>query len=196
MTKRFLLASALAAGLIPAQALAATWNIDPGHSTAGFTVKHLTISTVPGKFGKMAGTIQWDEADITKSSVEATIDATTISTDNPNRDKHLKSPDFFDVEKFPTITFKSTKIEKAGSGLKVSGDLTMHGVTKPVVLAVDGPVAPIKDPWGNTKSGLSATTKINRQDWGVSWSQTLDTGGLVVANDVTISLDLEILKAK
>ena len=196
MRKGYLAAAVLAAALIPAQIFAATWNIDPGHSTAGFSVRPLTITTVPGKFGKVAGTIEWDEADITKSRVEATIDATTIDTDNPDRDKHLKSPDFFDVEKYPTITFKSTKVEKAGSGLKVSGDLTMRGVTKPVVLDVDGPVAPIADPWGNTKSGLTATTKVNRQDWGISWSKTLDSGGLVVGNDVTIKIDLEIAKKK
>ena len=130
-------------------------------------------------------------------NVEATIDATTIDTQNGGRDEHLKSPDFFDVATHPTITFKSTKVEAAGEGrLKVTGDLTMRGVTKPVVLDVEGPVAPIKDPRGNMKTGATATTKINRQDFGVSWSKTLDGGGLVVSDDVWITIELELAQAK
>ena len=173
------------------------YDIDGAHSSATFKVKHLAISTVSGGFGKVAGKVTWDQADLTKSSVEATIDATTIDTQNGGRDEHLKSPDFFDVATHPTITFKSTKVEAAGEGrLKVTGDLTMRGVTKPVVLDVEGPVAPIKDPRGNMKTGATATTKINRQDFGVSWSKTLDGGGLVVSDDVWITIELELAQAK
>jgi len=173
------------------------YDIDTAHSSATFKVKHLSISTVSGGFGKVAGKVTWDQADLTKSSVEATIDATTIDTQNGGRDEHLKSPDFFDVATHPTITFKSTKVEAAGEGrLKVTGDLTLRGVTKPVVLDVEGPVAPIKDPRGNMKTGATATTKINRQDFGVSWSKTLDGGGLVVSDDVWITIELELAQAK
>ncbi len=196
MRKRFLPASALAILCISQQAVAAAWTIDPAHSVAAFTIKHMTVTTVPGAFGKVTGTIEWDEADITKSKVDATIDATTVNTRNEQRDTHLKSPDFFDVAKFPTITFKSTKVEKAGDRLKVTGDLVMRGVTKAVVLDVEGPVAPVGDARGNTKSGLSATTKINRQDFGITWGSSLPGGGLVLGNDVTITIDLEIAKAK
>lgn len=174
---------------------AATWEIDPVHSTAQFKVKHMMVSNVTGEFGKVTGVINYDPADLAKSSVEATIDSTTIDTRSPDRDNHLKSSDFFDVEKFPTITFKSKKFEKAGEGkLKVTGDLTMHGVTKEVVLDVDGPSTEIKDPRGNVKSGASASTKLNRQEFGVSWSKTMDGGGLVVGDDVYITIELEIKK--
>lgn len=183
-----------AAGMAPAVS-AATWEIDPVHSTAQFRVKHMMISNVTGDFGKVTGVITYDPADLGKSTVEATIDATTIDTRNPDRDNHLKSSDFFDAEKFPTITFKSKKFEKAGEGkLKVTGDLTMHGVTKEVVLDVDGPLPEIKDPRGNAKSGATATTKLNRQEFGVSWSKTMDGGGLVVGDDVYVTIELEIKK--
>ena len=173
------------------------YDIDPAHSSATFKVKHLAISTVSGGFGKVSGKVTWDQADPTKSGVEAVIDATSIDTQNGGRDEHLKSPDFFDVATHPTITFKSTKVEAAGDGrLKVTGDLTMRGVTKPVVLDVEGPVTPIKDPRGNMKTGATATTKINRQDFGVSWSKTLDGGGLVVSDDVWITIELEMAQAK
>ncbi len=131
---------------------------------------------------------------MTKSTVEATIDATSINTNEPKRDEHLRSPDFFDTAKYPTITFKSTKVEKAGSNLKVTGDLTMHGVTKPVVLDVDGSTAEAKDPWGNTKRGGVATTKINRKDFGLGWNKALEAGGVVVGEEVSITLDLELNK--
>ncbi len=178
-------------------AAAAAYDIDSAHSSATFKVKHLAISTVSGGFGKVSGKMTWDPADPAKSSVEATIDAASIDTKHGGRDEHLKSPDFFDVASHPTITFKSTKVEKASEGqLRVTGDLTIRGVTKPVVLDVEGPVAPIKDPWGNTKTGATATTKINRQDFGVSWSKTLDGGGLVVSDDVWITIELELAQAK
>lgn len=182
-------------GAVPAAA--SVWDIDTSHSSTTFKVRHLAIATVSGGFGKTSGRVTWDPADPTKSTVEATIDASTIDTQNSGRDEHLKSPDFFDVATHPTITFKSTKVEAAGEGrLKVTGDLTLRGVTKPVVLDVEGPVTPIKDPRGNMKTGATATTKINRQDFGVSWSKTLDGGGLVVSDEVWITIELELAQAK
>jgi polyisoprenoid-binding protein YceI len=155
----------------------------------------MVVAKVRGDFGKMAGTLTLDEKDVTKSKVEATIDATTINTREPKRDEHLRSADFFDVAKYPTITFKSTKVERAGKdGLKVTGALTMRGVTKQVTLNVTGPTEAIQDPWGNLKRGASAATKLNRQDYGISWSKTLDSGGLVVGNEVAVELEVELVK--
>jgi polyisoprenoid-binding protein YceI len=189
--------AALALVLAPALAFgqASTWTFDPAHSHASFSIRHLVISNVRGEFGKMSGSVTLDEKDVTKSKVEATIDATTIDTREAKRDEHLRSPDFFDVANHPTITFKSTKVEKDGkNGLKVTGDLTMRGVTKPVILKVAGPTAEIKDPWGNPRRGVSATTKLNRNDYGVAWSKTLEGGGAVVGNDVAIELEVEMVK--
>jgi polyisoprenoid-binding protein YceI len=178
--------------LVAAPTLADTYKIDPAHTNASFAVKHLLISTVRGEFQKTEGTLVLDPADVTKSKVEATIDVASLNTREPKRDGHLKSPDFFDAAKFPTITFKSTKVEKAGEGaLKVTGDLTMHGVTKPVVLEVAGPSDEVKDPGGNIRRGISATTKINRKDFGVSYGPNA-----VVSDEVTITIDGEFLKQK
>jgi polyisoprenoid-binding protein YceI len=188
--KKLVAAVALALSLAPALAAAAdTYKIEGSHTQSGFAVKHLLISTVRGEFGKTEGTVVIDPADLTKSTVEATIDATSIDTRDAKRDDHLRNADFFDVAKFPKITFKSTKVEKAGEGLKVTGDLTMKGVTKSVVLDVAGPTAEIKDPWGNTRRGLSATTKINRKDFGVSYGPDA-----VVSDVVAITIDAELLK--
>lgn len=152
------------------------------------------IAKVHGGFEKLSGTLQYDAADVTKSSIEVTIDTASINTREPQRDTHLKSADFFDVEKFPTITFKSSKVEKDGDDLKVTGNLTIHGVTKEVGLAVEGPTAEMKDPYGNTKIGASATTKIKRKDFGLSWNAALEAGGVLVGDDVTISLDVQFAK--
>ncbi|RKH12286.1 polyisoprenoid-binding protein [Corallococcus praedator] len=188
-------AIALIAVAAPSFAFATTWELDSSHSSAQFGVKHMMVSTVRGAFSNVKGTINIDDKDITKSTIETTIDATTINTNEPKRDEHLKSPDFFDTAKFPTITFKSTKVAKAGKDkLKVSGDLTMHGVTKPVVLDVDGPTAESKDPWGNVRRGATATTKIKRSDFGLTWNKALETGGFAVGDEVTITLDLEATK--
>ncbi len=193
--KRFLaLFLAVAA---PAAALAqpTTWNLDPAHSHASFTVRHLVISNVRGEFQKFSGAVQLDEKDVSKSTVEATLQAGSVDTGVPDRDKHLRSPDFFDAEKFPTITFRSTKVEKGGDGkLRVTGDLTMRGVTKPIVLAVDGPTAEIKDPWGTARRGLSASATINRKDWGLAWSKTIEAGP-VVGDEVKIEIEAELIKA-
>jgi polyisoprenoid-binding protein YceI len=176
-------------------AATSTWQIDPNHSAAQFAVRHLAISTVRGAFTKVSGTIQLDDKDISKSSVEVTIDADSVDTRVLNRDKDLRSDHFFDVQKYPTITFKSTKVEQVEPGkLKVTGDLTIHGVTKPVVLDVEGPTAAVKDPWGNQRAAANATTKINRQDYGVKWNATMDGGGLVVGDDVAITIDVEMVQ--
>ncbi len=192
MKRLLALALTLAA---PASALAqSSWNLDASHTHSSFTIRHLVISNVRGEFGKTTGTLKLDEKDVTKSTVEATIETATIDTRVPDRDTHLKSADFFDVAKYPTITFKSTKVEKAGEGkLKVTGNLTIKDVTKPVVLEVSGPTAEIKDPWGKTRRGLSATTKINRRDFGLTWSKVIEAGP-VVGDEVAIEIETELLK--
>jgi polyisoprenoid-binding protein YceI len=191
---RIVLTAGLAAVLtLPAAAATTEWQIDPMHSSAQFAVKHLAISTVRGAFTSVKGTVQFDDQDITKSSVDVTIDVNSVDTRVPARDKDLLSDHFFDVAHFPTITFKSTKVEQVAPGkLKVTGNLTIHGVTKEVALDLDGPTAPIKDPWGNQRMAINATTTINRQDFGVKWNATMDNGGLVVGNDVAITIDSEV----
>jgi polyisoprenoid-binding protein YceI len=193
---RFTLGAALAAVLAFSLPAATTdWQIDPAHTAAGFSVKHLMISTVRGQFKGVSGTVVWDDQDITKSKIDVTIDATTIDTSEPKRDEDLKSDKFFDVAKYPTITFKSKNIERVSSGkLKIVGDLTIHGVTKEVVLDVEGPTGPIKDPWGNTRVAASAATRVNRQDYGVKWNANIDGGGVVVGDDVNITIDIEMVK--
>ncbi len=171
---------------------AETWKIDPVHSNISFSVQHMMISQVRGEFDKFSGTISATGTDPASVKIEATIDAASIDTRAERRDADLKSPNFLDVAKYPTITFKSTKIEAAGADKwKVTGDLTMHGVTKPVVLDVTGPSPQIKDPYGNARRGASAATTINRQDFGIAFNKTLDSGGLVVGNDLAISIDVE-----
>lgn len=188
-----LLASIATSGL----ARASSWEIDGSHSSAQFSIKHLMVSNVRGEFSKVAGTLNLDDKDITKSSVDVSIDVNTINTREAKRDAHLKSPDFFDAAKFPALTFKSKKVEKAGADkLKVTGDLTIHGVTKEVVLNVEGPSAEIKDPFGNTRRGATATTKINRKDFGLNWNKALEAGGVLVGEEVNITIDVELLKKK
>ena len=180
---------------LPGAAANSAWQIDPNHSAAQFAVRHLAISTVRGAFTKVSGTVQLDDKDISKSSVDVTIDTASVDTRVEARDKDLRSDHFFDVEKYPTITFKSTKVEQVEAGkLKVTGDLTLHGVTKQVVLDVEGPTAPVKDPWGNQRAAVNATTKINRQDFGMKWNTKMDSGGLVVGDDVAITLDVEMVQ--
>jgi polyisoprenoid-binding protein YceI len=166
-----------------------TWQLDPAHCSAQFSVRHLGISTVRGAFTKLSGAVQYDPAAPGKSSLEATIEATSVDTRVEMRDNDLRSPNFLDVQKYPTITFQSKKVEAAGAGkLKVTGDLTVHGVTKEVALDVDGPTPAMKDPWGNLRMGASATTKINRMDFGVSGRPG------VVGDDITITLDIEMTR--
>jgi len=185
----------LAALAVSSVAGASTWDIDPAHSAAQFNVRHMMVSNVKGEFGKMTGSVNLDEKEIGHSTAQATIDTTTINSREPNRDKDLKSPNFFDVEKYPTITFKSTSFKKVGpEKYKVAGDLTIHGVTKPVVLDVEAPEATTKDPKGNERRGATATTTINRKDFGLTWNKPLETGGVMVGDQVTINIDLELVK--
>ena len=173
-----------------------TWNIDPAHSAAEFKVKHMMISNVKGHFTKVTGTLTLDESDVTKSHVEALIEAASIETRDPQRDAHLKSADFFDVEKFPTLSFQSTRVSHLRDGeLSVEGGLTIRGVTRKVLFSVEGPTPATKDPWGNTRVAVSATTKINRKDFGLTWNAALETGGILVGDEVTITLDVEFLSA-
>lgn len=176
-------------------AFAANYEIDPAHTSAQFSIRHLMVSNVRGEFSKIKGTVQYDPANPAAAKIEATIESNSINTRNSERDEHLRKEEFFDVTKYPTLSFKSKKVEAAGAGkLKVTGDLSIRGVTKEVVLDVDGPTAEIKDPWGNTKIGASATTKLNRQDFGLSWNKALDAGGVVVGDDVTVTIDVELIK--
>ncbi|HJX54219.1 MAG TPA: YceI family protein [Polyangia bacterium] len=179
--------------LSPALAQASTWDVDPAHSSVEFSVRHMMVSTVKGHFQKVKGTVELDEKDPTKSTVEVSIETASIDTREAKRDAHLKSAAFFDAAKFPAIAFKSTKVEKAGKGkFKVTGNLTMHGITKPVVLAVEGPSASIKDPYGRTVRGVMATGKLDRKDWGMTWNQALDSGGMVVSDEVKLEINAEL----
>jgi len=171
------------------------WNLDAGHSSAGFKVRHMMISHSKGEFSGLTGVLTLDEADYTRSTVEASIPVTTLRTGDDSRDAHLKNADFFDVEKFPTMTFKSTRIKSTGGrDYAVTGDLTIHGVTKSVTLTVEDVSGPSKDPWGNERIGLSASTKINRQDFGLTWNSALEAGGVLVGDEVTITLDVQFIK--
>jgi polyisoprenoid-binding protein YceI len=172
-----------------------TWKLDPAHSSAEFKVKHMMISNVKGSFSGLTGTLTEDKNDPTRSSVEALVDIGTINTGDAQRDAHLKSADFFHHEEHPTMSFKSTKVEKKGDGeYRVTGDLTLHGETRPVTFAVEGPSAPGKDPWGNTRIGLSATAKINRKDFGLGWNAVLETGGILVGEDVQITIEAQFIQ--
>lgn len=187
--------STIVALALPAFAFASTWTIDPDHSNIGFKVRHLMVSNVRGSFDKHSGTVEIDDKDITRSKVNISIDTNSINTNVQKRDEHLRSADFFDVTKYPTMTFVSKKVAKAGKDkLKVTGDLTLHGVTKQVVLDVAGPTKESKDPWGNIRKGATATTKINRKDFGLVWNAALETGGVTVGDEVTITLEIEMIK--
>jgi polyisoprenoid-binding protein YceI len=196
-TSRIAILAGLAAVFsLPAAAARSEWKIDPPHSSAQFAVRHLTISTVRGAFTKVSGTVQLDDQDFTKSSVEVTIDAASVDTRVPDRDEDLRSDRFFEVAKCPAITFKSKKVEQvAAAKLKITSDLTIHDTTKEVVLDVDGPTAPITDPRGNQRAAISATTKINRPDYGVQFHAKMDNGGLVVGDEVSITIDVEMVKS-
>jgi Uncharacterized conserved protein len=179
-----------------AKSAVTTWNIDPVHTVAEFKVKHMMVSNVKGQFTGVSGVLELNEANPLNSRVEAVIDAATINTREPQRDAHLKSADFFDVDKFATLSFKSTRVNRVNDvELAVAGDLTIHGVTRSVVFAVEGPTPPTKDPWGGTRLGLTATTKINRKDFGLTWNTVLEAGGIVVGDEITITLEVQFVKA-
>jgi len=171
---------------------ATVWDIDPVHTGVHFSVKHLMVATVRGEFGKIAGTVTLDPRDISRSSIVASIDAASISTREPQRDAHLQSPDFLDVEKYPTIEFRSTRLARTADGFDVSGELTIRGVTRPVVLKVETSDTELRDPFGNLKRGASATAKINRKDFGLVWNVGLESGGFLVGDEVKIEIDVEI----
>jgi polyisoprenoid-binding protein YceI len=189
---RFAITAGLAAALsLPAAAATSTWQIDPAHSSAQFAVKHLAISTVRGAFTKVNGSIQLDDKDVTKSTVDVTIEVNSVDTRVDARDKDLRSDHFFDAEHFPSITFKSKKVEQVAPGkLRVTGDLTIRGTTKEVALDVDGPTAPVKDPWGNQRIGINASSKITRQDFGITY------GPGMIGDEVSITIDAEMIPAK
>jgi polyisoprenoid-binding protein YceI len=179
---------------LPVLAHADTWQIDSSHTSVEFTVRHMMISNVKGQFQKTTGTITANGNDPASAKIDVTIDASSVDTRVERRDAHLKSPDFLDVAKFPTITFKSTKVEAAGPNKwTMTGDLTIHGVTRPVVLDVEGSGSPIQV-MGHTRAGASATTKIKRSDFGLTWNKALETGGVLVGDDIAISIDLEAVK--
>lgn len=194
---RIALASAIALlASLSALAQTSTWTIDPAHSTAQFTVRHLAISNVTGNFTKVTGSVVLNEKDITQSQVSAGIDVSSVDTRVEARNKDLKSPNFFDVEKYPTIEFKSKRIVSSGGKLQVIGDLTIHGTTREVTLDVDGPTPELSDPWGNSRRGISATTTINRRDFNLTYNSLLKTGEAVVGDNVKIQIDAEMVKKK
>jgi len=188
------LALLIAAGAGLAQAQTSTWKIDPAHSEADFSIRHMGISNVHGHFGGVNGTLILDEKDLAKSTVNATIDTTTVDTGTAQRDTHLKSPDFFDVAKYPTMTFVSKKLTEEGGAKKLTGDLTLHGVTKSVTLDLEGPSKEQADPYGKTRRAFSATTTIHRQDFGLVWGKNLASGDAVIGDDVKVELDIEVVK--
>jgi polyisoprenoid-binding protein YceI len=171
-----------------------SYKIDPAHSTAQFVVRHMMITNVRGSFSGVQGTVVYDPDNLGASSVDVTIDANTLNTGDANRDTHVKSAEFLETDKYPTITFKSKSIAKDGDGLRVKGDLTVHGVTKEVVLNVDGPTGEQKDPWGNIRVGASAGAKIKRSDHGLTWNAALETGGIMLGDDLKLELEVSLIK--
>lgn len=172
------------------------WTIDGSHSTASFTVRHMMITNVRGEFQKISGTVHYDPARPEATKVEASLEAASISTRDAQRDGHLRSADFFDVEKYPNLTFVSKQLRRADKGLELVGDLTIRGTTKEVVLHVEGPTPPHKDPWGNSRIGASARTKIKRSEFGMTWNNVLEAGGVLVADEVAIELDVSLVLQK
>ena len=196
MDQRSLSRIFIASLVVPAVwAQAISWRIDPLHSAAHFSVRHMMISTVRGDFAGINGAVLYDSGAPEKSSVQATIDCSTLNTGVAKRDAQMKGPEFFDVKKYPTMKFKSTRVEKAGPDkLKIIGDLTINAITHPVVLDVEGPSPPVKDPRGNEKVGLNATTRISRKTYDITWNEIMESGGVAVGDEVTINLDIELIK--
>jgi polyisoprenoid-binding protein YceI len=188
---------AIVAVSFPQVAAASRWQIDPAHTSAQFAVRHLMISTVRGTFSKVTGAVNLDESDLAKSSVHASIDVASIDTREPKRDAHLKGPDFFDAAAYPAITFTSKNVAKLSeTKFQITGDLTMRGVTKEVVLNVEGAPTPATDPMGNRRIGGVATTKLNRRDFGIQWNKIMDGGGVVIGDDVDVTIDVELVEVK
>lgn len=180
----------------PALALG-DWQIDSRHAVAQFSIRHMMVANVRGTFTGITGSANFDGKKVKGLAVDATIDAKTVNTGEEKRDEHLRGAEFFDVAKYPSITFKSKKAVESGKGsFKLKGDLTMHGITREVELSVEGPTAVVKDPWGNERVGATATTKVNRKDFGIEYNKLLEAGGAVIGDDVNITLDIELVKAK
>ncbi len=185
----------LASLSLPAPAAAATWEVDPSHTTAAFRVRHMMVTWVRGEFGKVSGTVTYETGKVAEAKADITIDTASIDTREPKRDDHLRSPDFFDAATFPKITFKSKAVKNVtAAGFDLVGDLTIRGVTKEVTLKVEGPTQEIKDPYGNTKLGASGTVTVNRKDFGVNWNKSLDGGGIVVGDEVQVMIEVELKK--
>jgi polyisoprenoid-binding protein YceI len=194
MLRRLSSLALAAAFAVAGPAAASTWVLDAEHSTVGFAVKHMMVTDQKGAFDTFSGTIELDDKDITKSTVNVTIDPASVNTKNKKRDDHLRSPDFFDAAKFPKMTFVSTKVEKAkDGGLLVTGNLTIRDVTKPVTLTVAPLSDEFKDPWGGSHRGTTATATVNREEFGLTWNKALEKGGFVVGKDVKIELQVELL---
>jgi polyisoprenoid-binding protein YceI len=195
---RLVVLAATLAGVASAGAASAgatTWAIDPAHTSVQFSIRHMMVSNVRGELTDVSGTVQGDQARPTEAVVEVAIDPASVATRDPKRDNHLRGPDFFDVAKYPTMVFKSKSVAPAGPGaFKVTGDLTMHGVTREIVLDVADVTPAITDPFGKTRAGARATTKLNRKDFGINWSKTMDNGGLVVGDEVAVTIDVEAVK--
>jgi polyisoprenoid-binding protein YceI len=179
-----------------AASAAQAWDIDPSHSSANFKVRHLMVSHVRGELGPIAGAVWIDDQDITRSRIDVSIDARKIATRDDKRDEHLRSADFLDVANHPTVTFKSTRVERAGDDLRVTGDLTIRGTTRPVTLTIESLAPAVTDPWGNTKRGATAHAKLHRKDWGLQWNVGLEAGGVLVGEEVAIEIEAELLKRK
>ena len=195
MTHYVAVCLAMVALTVPTFASAATYDIDPAHSSFNFKVRHLTVSNVAGTFGKVKGIAEIDDREITALKVDVNLDASSINTGHAKRDEHLQGADFFDVAKYPTLTFVSRKISRIDANkIQITGDLTIRGVTKEVTVEVEGPTPEIKDPGGKMRRGATGTAKINRKDFGITWNRTLDTGGLVVGDEVNISVEIELIK--
>lgn len=188
----------LAMVLSPAlRAQPVSWRIDPLHSSAQFSVRHMMISTVRGQFGGVKGVMTYDPKNPAASSVEATIDCTTVNTGEPKRDSDLKTAEFFDVKRYPVMTFKSKRVDVAGAGkLRVTGDLTINAITRQVILEVEGPTAPIRDTQGRVKIGVSGTTKVSRKGYGILYNPIMESGGVAVSDEVTIVLEIELIKSQ
>ena len=195
MGRFYLMSVAVLVSMLPAAAPAGTWELDPAHTSVQFKVRHMMVSNVRGDFEKVSGNVTYDEDDISRSSADITIDANSINTRVAKRDKHLKSPDFLDAEMYPLLVFRSKRVETAGEGmLKVTGDLTIRGVTREVVLDVEGPTPPVRDLQGKMRVGGTASTTINRKDFGLTWNKAIETGGVVVGDEVEITIDLELVR--
>lgn len=187
--------SAVAAGVVAGTPQAArTWDLDVTHAELGFKVRHMMVSWTKGKFDRFSGSLELDEQDVTKSKVSVSIDAASVNTNVKDRDDHLRGPDFFEVERFPKITFVSTRFEKVGDRLRVTGALTLHGVTKQVSLDAEPLPPAVKDPWGTWRTGTRASAKLSRKDYGLVWNKALEAGGLAVGDEVELSLDVEFMR--